>query len=99
MRKHEDFCSQTASSPGPHGLHSTTTLILAACMSLALWTPYLERCRQSDGTCFGLRRELLHAQDGDCRWSMGPMYNMQNLEFLSHFFIQVRCSCWRCRGA
>jgi hypothetical protein len=27
-------------------------------------------------------------QDGQHRWSMGPLYSMDSLEFLSHFFVR-----------
>ena len=46
-------------------------------------------CRHPCGASCECQSALLPVQDGDCRWSMGPMYNMQNLDFLSHFFIQV----------
>lgn len=29
-------------------------------------------------------------EDGDSRWSMGPLYDMQTLAFQSHFFVQER---------
>ncbi len=30
---------------------------------------------------------LMHSQDAENRWSMGPIYNMQNLHLLTHMFI------------
>ncbi len=37
--------------------------------------------------CHDTIRMLVFAQDAENRWSMGPIYNMQNLHMLTHMFI------------